>query len=118
MKRERGSLWRLVFAPTVWALHFLLCYVIAAGVCAKRPGDAQAFFEVRVAIATITALALIAIALHGRSCLRRYRAAASAPAEHADRQRFLGYAGLILSALSAVAVLYVAAPAFIIDSCR
>ena len=30
------SLWTLITAPVVWAVHFLLCYVAAAVVCAKR----------------------------------------------------------------------------------
>ena len=35
-----------------------------------------------------------------------------------DRQRFLGYATLLLSALSFVSVLFIALPAFLIRDCR
>ena len=29
------SLWAMIVAPTIWAVHFLACYILAAIWCAK-----------------------------------------------------------------------------------
>ena len=44
--------------PTIWAAHFLLCYVTAAIWCAKVAGPDGSLGGVRVAIAVYTVLAL------------------------------------------------------------
>ncbi|MGB7839915.1 MAG: hypothetical protein WBL40_17580 [Terrimicrobiaceae bacterium] len=35
---KRQSLWLLMISPTIWAAHFLLCYLTAAIWCAKFAG--------------------------------------------------------------------------------
>lgn len=120
---ERGeSLWLLVAAPTVWAVHFLLCYLTAAIWCAKVVGRLGPLDTVQVLIAVYTALALLGIGITGWSGWRRHEyGAAAAPHDFdtpEDRHRFLGFATLLLSGLSAVAVVYVALTAVFIGTCH
>jgi hypothetical protein len=74
-----------------------------------------------VAIATYTVLALSGIGSIGWRAWRRHRyGSASRPHDDdtpADRHRFLGFAAVLLSGLSAVAVLYAALAAVCIGSC-
>jgi hypothetical protein len=130
--RERADLWTLLMPPTIWALHFLFCYVVAAVHCAKQggirltePSSGQSFAalaEVRplVGIGTLVALGLITIGArqawhHWGSSIEELPHDAATPE---DRQRFLGFATLLLSALSFVSVLFIALPAFLIQDCR
>ena len=59
------SLWLLTTSPVVWAAHFMLCYITAAVWCEKLAGPDQSLLEVRVAIATYTAVALVVIGIIG-----------------------------------------------------
>ena len=121
LPEQNESLWVLTASPVIWAAHFMLCYLSAAIWCAKVVGRDGSLSEVRLTIAAFTGLALIAIGLIGRVGLRRHRLG-SATVPHSfdtseDRHRFLGFATLLLSALSAVATLYVALVAIFIGSC-
>ena len=51
---EHYSLWLLTVAPTIWATHLLLCYIMAAVWCAKFVGSGGALGGVRSAIAWYT----------------------------------------------------------------
>ena len=117
---DAQSLWLLVVAPTIWAGHFLASYLTAAVWCAKAGRGAE-LSGVRVAVAAFTASALAGILFVGWRGLRRHRLG-SVPAPHdldtpEDRHRFLGLATLLLSAVSAVAVLYGAMPALVFGAC-
>jgi hypothetical protein len=120
---ERGeSLWRLVSAPAIWAVHFLLCYPTAAMWCAKAAGPNGSLSGARVAIAAYTGHRP---RRHRRRGLDRLDAAqlpgATRPHNFdspADRHRFLGFAMLLLAGLSAVATVYAARAAVFIDTCR
>jgi hypothetical protein len=76
----------------------------------------------RTAIGVYTLLALAAIAAVGRRGLRRHRHGRAELPHDADtpedRHRFLGFATLLLSGLSAVAVLYASFVAIFIADCR
>jgi hypothetical protein len=115
------SLWRVAASPTLWAAHFLLSYATAAVWCAKVAGPGGPLAPVRLAIAIYTVLALAGIGLIGWSGYRRHRlGAASLPHDDdtpEDRHRFLGFATLLLSALSAVAVVYAAVVAVFFERC-
>jgi hypothetical protein len=119
-KHER--LWLLVVSPTIWAGHFLLCYITAAVWCAKFAPRDGTLGPVRWAIAVYTVLALAGIAFNGRSGMRRHRRGTeSAPHDFdtpGDRHGFLGYATVLLSALSAVAVVFAAFAAIFLEDCR
>ena len=121
LPEQNESLWVLTASPVIWIAHFLLCYLSAAIWCAKVVGRDGSLSEVRVAIVVYTVLALITIGLIGRVGLRRHRLGrVTVPHDFdtpEDRHRFLGFATLLLSLLSAVATLYVALAALFVRSC-
>jgi hypothetical protein len=110
------SLWLLVASPVIWAAHFLLCYGTAAVWCAKVAG-----YAARIAIVIYTVLALSAVSAIGWIGYRRHSfGIAELPHDDdtpEDRHRFLGFATALLSALSAVAILYEAFVVVFIDRC-
>jgi hypothetical protein len=116
------SLWRLAASPLAWAGHLLLSYCTAAIWCEKVAGRAGSLSGARVAIAIYTACALVVIGGFGWRGYKRHTLLGSALPHDADtpedRHRFLGFATLLLSGLSALAVLYQALAAVIIGSCR
>lgn len=116
------SLWILVASPAIWAAHFMLCYVTAAIWCAKFAGPDGSLWTIRTTVGWYTAAGLAAIALVGWIGLRNHRHGSEPPPHDADspedRQRFIGFATLLLSALSFVATVYTALAAVFIQSCR
>lgn len=119
---RRQSIIILAVSPTIWAAHFLLCYVTAAVWCAKQPTALASLGGVRMAIGVYTVLSLAAIALVGWSGYRAHRFGnAELPHDEdspQDRHRFMGFATLLLSGLSAVAVVYTALVAVFIETCQ
>src|SRR5688500_13039580 len=119
---KHQSLWLLTASPLIWAAHFLLCYITAPIWCAKVVGPGGSLGGVRMAIAVYTALALAAIGIIGWIGYRRHSYGhADLPHDDdtpEDRHRFLGFATLLLSALSAVATVYAALVAVFIGSCH
>jgi len=124
--RETGTgtdLWRVIFAPGVWAVHFLFCYVFAAVYCEKLGRDAPLDLATWVIVgATVVALGLIGLStlwlwrVRGRSLTDDDFEFEHNNAE--ERHRFLSHVALMLCVLSAVAVLYVAIPMLYLTSCR
>ena len=118
---HRESLWLLTAAPAIWLLHFLLSYLTAAIWCAKAADRAAPLAGVRVAIGLYTLAAVLGIGLTAWRGYRQHRLGkARRPHDAdtaADRHRFLGFATLLLSALSLVATLYVALVVVFIGSC-
>ena len=123
-KSESGSnLWRVLAAPTLWAVHFLVCYVVVAVFCAKagRLADAD---PARIAVLVVTLVCLLLIGLLARSTWRLWDYSvigadltydANTPEE---RHRFLAHVTIMLCVLSAVGVMYVALPAVVLGTCR
>lgn len=112
----------LAASPGIWAAHFMLCYVTAAVWCAKVPHEAMPLGGVRTAIALYTVVALAGITLIGWIGYRA-QALGSAPPPHdqdtpEDRHRFMGYSTLLLSGLSAIAVIYAALVPLFVVTCQ
>lgn len=122
LPERNESLWMLTAGPTVWALHFLACYITAAVWCAKVASRAAALGGTRWAMAAYTVLALALIGYFGWRGLRQHRwGSAHAPHDQptaADRHRFLGFSTMLLCGLSFVAVIYVAFAVALIGTCR
>ena len=120
--RDRYSLWLLTIAPTIWALHLLLCYITAAVWCAKFVAQGGALGGVRTAIAVYTIVALAGIAAIGFEGFRRHGYGTEATTHDLDsvedRHRFVGFATLLLAGLSALGVLYAALAATYFETCR
>jgi len=118
---KNQSLWLLTAGPSMWAAHFVLSYATASIWCAKVVGPGGSLTTVRVAIAVYTALALVGIGIVGWIGYRRHRFGEGHVPHDADtpedRHRFLGFSTLLLSALSAVAVLYAALIAVFFGRC-
>lgn len=121
LPETRESLWMLAASPMVWAAHFLLSYVTAAIWCAKFAAPGDSLWGVRAAIGVYTVLALTAIAVVGRRALSRHQHGRAELPHDADtpedRHRFLGFATLLLSGVSAVAVVYASLAAVFIRDC-
>jgi hypothetical protein len=122
-RHRRGGLWTLILGPTVWSLHFLFCYILAAVYCAKTGSIGVDLGPVRFWIAAATAAALVLIALSGWSAFQQGGFSDEVRPPHdtntiEDRRRFFGFATLLLAGLSFVATLYVALPAILIGTCR
>ena len=120
--KEIETLWTLFTAPIVWALHFVICYASFAVICAK--GDA-AWFDIgtlRLALAGITMLALAMIVASAWLAWRQWGFGIEDPPHDrpTDKARtlFQGFATLLLSGLSFVAVIYGALPLLFIHGCR
>jgi hypothetical protein len=121
LPEKNESLWLLTISPVIWAAHLLLCYGTGAIWCAKIAGVGGSLAPTRIAIFLYTLVALIAIGIVGGIGYRRHRLR-SADLPHdddtpEDRHRFLGFATFLLSALSAVAVLYAGLVAIFIRNC-
>lgn len=126
----RANLITLITAPTVWAIHFLVCYVAASAHCAKTMANARVFTgphwpdvtPARIVIALTTIAALAAIAWSSRQAWGHWSAGDAEPpydeATFDDRQQFLGFATVLLCGLSFIGVIFVALPAVFIGDCR
>jgi hypothetical protein len=119
---DRHSLWLLTIAPTIWAVHLLLSYITAAIWCAKFIPAGGPLGGVQTAIRWYSAVALIGIAVMAWEGLRRHRHGTETTTHDLDtrddRHRFLGFATLLLSGLSALGVVYAALAAQYFDTCR
>lgn len=116
------SLWLLVISPTIWAVHFLASYITAAIWCAKYAGRDGPLGAARWAIAAYTIVALLGIGFTGWRGYRRHTyGTATLPHDFdtpEDRHRFLGYATILLSALSAVGTIFAALAAVFMETCH
>ncbi|WP_018697824.1 hypothetical protein [Amorphus coralli] len=120
---EGTDLWRLITAPTIWAVHFLVCYVGAAIYCEKA-GRASALLPVTWFVAATTAVALLGLGLVFLS-LWRVRGFSVVGGDlnylgntPEERHRFLSHVSMMLCVLSAIGVVFVAMPAFMLGTCR
>ena len=119
----RDSLWSLIAGPTIWAAHFLLCYVAAAIFCAKVFDSAANFDSLRMFIAVATAMALAGVLYTGVQAVDDWRRALNANwAADANsleiRRVFIGRAAFLLAGLSAIAITYVGMVAIFISTCQ
>jgi hypothetical protein len=102
-------------------MHFLACYVGAAVFC-EKPGLLGADFDnLRIAIAAATVLSLALIVVSAILAWRQWGFGAGDPPHddptRQDRLMFQGYATLLLSGLSFVAVIFTALPALFLTAC-
>ena len=115
-------LWLLAASPSIWSLHLMASYITAAVWCGRIVGAQGPFLSARLAIGAYTVVALAGITVVGVLGFRRHRlGSATLPHDEdtpEDRHRFLGFSTFLLSALSAVAVIYSALAAVIIETCE
>lgn len=112
------TLWPMIFAPTIWALHFCLSYGTAALWCARLGAPGGLVWV----LAAYSGLALALIALVAWRSWRQWDYADDHDYDHArandeHRREFLGNASFLLAGVSAVGVIYVTLPAFLTGVC-
>ncbi len=121
LPKQIETLWTLFTAPVVWALHFLICYVGAAVFCEKPDFFGSDFNMLRISIGGVTVLALAMIAVSAVLAYRQWGFGTGDPPHddptRRDRLLFQGYATLLLSGLSFVAVIFTALPALFFTGC-
>jgi hypothetical protein len=114
----RVTLWTLIVPPTVWAVHFLFCYLWVSVSCAKLGQFPR--FTTAFVIGTGAALAIIVAA--GAIAWVQSRTPGDPPPHDEgtdiDRLRFIAKSTLLLAGLSFVAVVFTAAPALMLTDCR
>ena len=119
--KQIETLWTLFTAPVVWAAHFLVCYIGAAIYCAKPELVGLSFSAVRAGIAAATVIALSLIALSAWLAWRQWGFGTDDPPHddptRRDRTLFQGFATLLLSGLSFIAVIFTAMPAMFLTEC-
>ena len=117
--KEIETLWTLFTAPVVWALHFVICYASVAVYCAK--GDGSGYDLLRISLAGLTFAALLAIILSAWLAWRQWGFGTDTPPHDEptrhDRRLFQGFATMLLSGLSFLAVVFTAMPLMFINGC-
>ncbi|MCO5731727.1 hypothetical protein [Rhizobium sp. SSA_523] len=120
--REVESLWTLFTSPAVWALHFIVCYVVMAVYCAKPGLFGLSFDSYRLILSGFTVAALAFIVFAAYLAYRQWGFGSEDPphagATDLDRRRFQGFATLLLSGLSFVAVVFTAIPLIFLAECQ
>lgn len=119
---DNQTLWLLAASPLIWVAHFLACYLTAAIWCSKVTDRDGALGNVRLAIAVYTLVALVGIGVVAWIGLRRQSfGTGTIPHDFdapEDRHRFLGFATMLLSAVSAVATIFVSLVAVFMETCN
>ena len=118
LRALKVTLWTLIVPPSVWAVHFLFCYLWVSVSCAKFGAFPR--FPLAFVIGTVLALAIITAS--GVIAWVQSRTPGDDPPHEQgtdiDRLRFLAMSTLLLAGLSFVAVLFTAAPALMLTDCR
>lgn len=114
--------WTMPASPVVWSLHFMACYITAATWCGRVASVAEPIPTLRLLIGLYTVVAIGVIGVVGVMGLRAHRRTASSLPNDEDtpegRHGFVGFATLLLSGLSAVAVIYSAFVAIVFETCQ
>lgn len=111
--RSTIDVWAALLAgPVIWISHFMVVYLAAEAACVADDGGIDFVGEhgLVVGIVAATAVAVAAVVAIGAWAWRRART------RHGD-DGVLGWAGVVLSAGSIVAILAVALPALVLDPC-
>ena len=112
------SLWHLILAPTIWAVHFCVVYAITAISCEKGIGAATLYWSV----VGVTVVALAGIAAKAVVAWKQWDYTDDYDYDHGghddeNRREFLGHVGFLLAGISAIGVIYVVMPVLLIGSC-
>ena len=118
VEEKSQSLWLLALPPTIWAVHFLGSYALAVMWC-RGGGPGSSWLGISIAAPAVVALALIALAgWHGWKKHKIPGGDTPHDGDTAeDRSRFLGWATVLLAALSAIATVYISVAALIFGGC-
>lgn len=101
----------LVAAPVIWGTHFLASYSLVSLACALG------FPGMRTGIAVLTGLALALLAFAGWSNYRKWSAVRHAGTQDAPMEAFFALNAMLLCAMSALALSWIAFPALLLPLC-
>jgi hypothetical protein len=122
LSEARQRVWIVPASPVIWATHFMASYVTVALWCGMVVERTGTLLNARVAVGLFTAIALAGIGGVGWLGYRAHSFGAATPPHDddtpEDRHRFIGFATLLLSGLSAVAVIYSALTVVFIETCQ
>jgi hypothetical protein len=108
--------------PAIFITHFVVAYALASVWCAKMAGADGRLGGALLPFAAITVAALGGVLWVGWHGYDRHSFGSEAvPHDQdtaGDRHRFLGFATLLLSGLSGVGILFVAAAFLAFDTCQ
>ena len=107
----RNHLLSLVAAPLIWAVHLLACYLFVSIACALAVPGA------RTGIAAATVLSLALIAVSAWSNYRKWSAVRRSNAPDAPMHAFFAINAMMLAAMSALALSWVAFPTLMLPVC-
>ena len=107
----RGHLLSLVGAPLIWGMHLLICYVLVSLACAFGFGG------VHVGIGIVTLAALALLGWTGLANYRKWKEARRTNHPDADIQVFFSLNAMMLSVVSAAALIWVAVPSTMLPPC-
>lgn len=113
-------LWWIATAPSLWALHFLTCYVTVAIWCEKVPSD-EPTNGLWWLIGMYSVVAMFGIAIVGWLSFKSFRQE-DPPLPYDfddpdDRTNFLGFTAFLLALLSGVATLFTTLVFVLVRSC-
>ncbi|EIE49310.1 hypothetical protein AL036_11645 [Salipiger aestuarii] len=116
---DQGSVWIMVAAPTLWALHFVASYVVAAVWCARI---GPSLTEPRWIIAGMAVVCVALIVWLATQAVRRYGGVfvifeEITESSERGRDKFIGHVSLLLCILSGVAIAFTVIPGFVFGSC-
>jgi len=121
----RQRLWWIAIAPSLWAVHLLVCYIAAAIWCEKvaRPQSPRppSPIPLWIVVAAATVVVVIVILVIARLSWRNFRRSDQALPLTFDtpeeRTAFLGFTAFLLSVLSLVATLFTVLVFVLVRSC-
>ncbi len=107
-------LWVLLLAgPVLWIGHFIVVYLFAETACAARASDDIPFPGTGAIVPVVVVSTLVAAGFTGLATLASWRGTRG----RAEDATAMGWAGVLLGALSVLAILAVGLPALAIDPC-
>ncbi|MDQ3708471.1 MAG: hypothetical protein M3387_04040 [Actinomycetota bacterium] len=128
-RQARTTIAMFLAGPVIWSVHFMVVYlVVEAGCTGDGPGlylfDPPVPTVVTLVATIVAAVACLACAgwshREWRTSRQRVASEAERPTgeldEH-DRRESLAFAGMLLSLLGAVTVLFVGLPALVLPAC-
>ncbi|GGG84905.1 hypothetical protein GCM10011415_38820 [Salipiger pallidus] len=115
----QGSIWIMAAAPTIWAVHFVASYVLAAVWCAKIGASLVTPAWIIAAMGLVCAALIVWL---GVIAVRRYGGVfvifeEITESSERGRDRFIGHVSLLLCILSVVAIGFTVIPGLILGSC-
>jgi hypothetical protein len=107
-----GKLLIWLAAPTVWATHFLVMYAAETLICTAGSSGGRYFIPVAVVATAVAVASLLYLMTRRLVWIRPNDPTAG------DGSLFLQATSIALSAVSMLAVLWVALPALLLPACR